>query len=299
MKGHPLFIEEAVTKPKTFQSDINKFASPNRYAILEPGPVENESDFEIMGASNFNISENFGKKYIKQNDGNNIKSDKRRGQVIVNNHPENQTLYGKSIIRPGHKTYSEAVKPIEIPQRNKDKENVLIFSDSIPGKMKMYEFNKQLKNSNVKHLFFPGATSEQLLQYLDVNLNIYSPKTVILHVGINDLLNDSGDSNVEKLLKNFNEMIKKCRVFNVKNILLSGLVYCKRVALPLLEKLHLKVVELCSQNGVTYIDNRNIYSNHLYQDNLHLLHSGKRILLNNFISNLNFLTDPQICSAFT
>ena len=35
---------------------------------------------------------------------------------------------------------------------------------------------------------------------------------------------------------------------------------------------------------------------HLYQDNLHLLHSGKRILLNNFILNLNFLAEHQVCN---
>ena len=107
---------------------------------------------------------------------------------------------------------------------------------------------------------------------------MYALKTVIIHVGINDLLNES---NVENILNNFNAMIKKCRNYNVRN---TGLVYTKRVELSLLENLHLKLVELCSQYGVIYIDNRNIYGMHLYQHNLHLLHSGKRILLNNFIS---------------
>ena len=128
---------------------------------------------------------------------------------------------------------------------------------------------------------------------------MYTPKTVIIHVGINDLLNDSGDPSVEKVLKNFSAMIEKCRDFNVNNVLLSGLVYCTRVELPALEKLHLKVVELCTKYGVKYIDNRNIYKMHLYQDNLHLLHSGKRILLNNFVSSLRFLTAPLVCSTFT
>ena len=104
---------------------------------------------------------------------------------------------------------------------------------------------------------------------------------------------------MESILNNLNAMIKKCRNYNVRNILLSGLVYTKRVELSVLENLHLKLVELCSQYGVIYIDNRNIYEIHLYQDNLHLLHSGKKILLNNFISNLNFLTERQVCNTFT
>ena len=158
----------------------------------------------------------------------------------------------------------------------------------------MYEFNKVLKNGNAKHLFFPGATSQQLLQYLDVNLQLYGPQTVIIHVGIN-LLNDQGHSNVENILKSFRAMVKKFREFNVKNILLSGLVYNKRTELSLLENLHLRIMELCSQNGIMYVHNRNnIYGMHLYHDKLHLLHSGKRILINNFISNLNFLTQKQV-----
>ena len=161
--------------------------------------------------------------------------------------------------------------------------------------MRMYEFNKVLKNGNVKHLFFPGATSEQVLQYLDVNLQMYAPKTVVIHVGINDLLNDSAHSNVKNILNNFNAMIEKCRNCNVRNNLLSGLVYTKSC----LENLRLELVELCSQYGVIYIDNRNIYGMHLYQENLHLLHSGKRILLNNFICNLNFLTETLVCNTFT
>ena len=94
-------------------------------------------------------------------------------------------------------------------------------------------------------------------------------------------------------------MIKKCRNYNVRNIFLSGLAYTKRDALSVLENLHLKPVELCLKYGVIHIDNGNIYGMHLDRDNLHLLHSGKRTLLNNFISNLNILTETQVCSPFT
>ena len=292
LKGRNLIIEEPTTKPRTLHSNINKFMSPNRYEALASSQEEEENDFEIAGA--WNTSDNVRYNRKKENEVQSPKSAKRRGQVVVNKHPENQTSFGKQNTSPGHKTYREAAKSSEATQPYNEKENVLIFSDSIPGKMKMHELNREIKNGKVKHLFFPGATSEQVLQYLDVNLRMYGPKTVIIHVGINDLLNDYGDLNVNKVLKNFHAMIKKCCDFDVRNILLSGLVYCKRVKLSILEKLHLKVIELCSQNNVMYIDNRNIYGMHLYQDNLHLLHSGKRILLNNFISNLNFLAEHQV-----
>ena len=131
------------------------FTSPNRYAVLASSQEEKENNFEISGTSNFDISKNVRNDMNKRNAVNNPKSPKRRSQVVVNKHPENQTSLGKSNVKPGHETYSEATKS------NKEKHNILIFSNSIPGKMRMYEFNKVIKNGSIKYLFFPGATSEQ------------------------------------------------------------------------------------------------------------------------------------------
>ena len=63
-----------------------------------------------------------------------------------------------------------------------------------------YNFNKALKNGKAKRLSFPGTTSKQLLQYLDINLKMYTPQTVLIHAGINDVLNDKSQSNTENLL---------------------------------------------------------------------------------------------------
>ena len=54
----------------------------------------------------------------------------------------------------------------------------------------MYTFNKTSKNGNANYLSFFGTASKQLLQYLDVNLKLYAPEAVIIHAGINDVLND-------------------------------------------------------------------------------------------------------------
>ena len=76
--------------------------------------------------------------------------------------------------------------------------------------------NQQIKNGNARIHSFPGATSHQLLHYLDVNLDKYTG-TVVIHIGINDILNSA--SNVNGLLSNIKHMIKKCRNFGVKYIL--------------------------------------------------------------------------------
>ena len=167
--------------------------------------------------------------------------------------------------------------------------------------LKCYNFKKALKNGNSKHLSFPGITSKQLLQYLDVNLKMYTPDTVLIHAGINDVLNNNSQSNTKNLLSNIKYMADKCHKFGEKNILISGFVFTTRISLEVLEKIHEKLHAFCSSYGLTYIDNRNIRGVHLCQDNLHLLQSGKKILFNNFISylNSNFLMYPHHSQTWT
>ena len=98
----------------------------------------------------------------------------------------------------------------------------MVFSGSIPSRIKMYNFNKALKNGKAKHLSFPGTKTKQLLRYLDVNVKIHTPETVLIHAGINDVLNDKSQLNIENPLCNIKYMIDKCLKFGVKNILISG-----------------------------------------------------------------------------
>ena len=144
--------------------------------------------------------------------------------------------------------------------------------------------NQQIRNGNARIHSFPGATSPQLLHYLDVNLDKYTD-TVAIHIGINDILNSA--SNVNGLLSNIKGMIKKCCNFGVKHIFISGLVYTKRIIIEFLEDVHLKLVNMCKEMQVSFIDNRNITGFYLFRDGLHLLESGKKLLANNFASNFN------------
>ena len=82
-------------------------------------------------------------------------------------------------------------------------------------------------------------------------------------------------------------MVQKRRGFGVTRVLLSGIVYTKRIAWQILNDVHDRLVSLCKRLEINYIDNRNIRETHLFQNGLHLLDTGKRILANNFIFNLN------------
>ena len=97
LKGRNLIIEEPATKPRTLYSNINKFISPNRYEALASSQEE-ENDFEIAGA--WNTSDNVRYNRKKENEVQSPKSAKRRGQVVINKHPENQTSFGKPNTSP-------------------------------------------------------------------------------------------------------------------------------------------------------------------------------------------------------
>ena len=66
-------------------------------------------------------------------------------------------------------------------------------------------------------------------------------------------------------------MAQKCRSYNVKNVFISGLVYAEIVNVKTLECIHDKMIRLCSKLNLRYIENRNINTNHLFTDRLHLV----------------------------
>ena len=232
--------------------------------------------------------ENFAKIY-NNNDKN---KNTGRPEVVINQYLENQTVYPRKRIVPGTNSYSESLGNSQTNSRN-----IKIFSDSIPKGIRIKQMNQQIKNGNTRIHTFPGVTSRQLLHYLDVNLDKYTD-TVVIHIGINDILNSA--SNVNGLLSNIKDMIKKCRNFGVKYIFVSGLIYTKRIITEFLEDFHLKLVNVCKEMQVYFIDNKNITGIYLFSDGLHLLESGKKLLADNFVSNFNnFLSMKHRPNLFT
>ena len=104
----------------------------------------------------------------------------------------------------------------------------------------------------------------------------------MLHVGVNDLLEDNSKSKIENLERNLRFIVDKCHTYGVKNAFTSGLVYTTRIGVLVLQRTHEVIVHLCYKLGVCYVDNRNIRRKHLWKDGLHLVESGKVIIANNF-----------------
>ena len=122
---------------------------------------------------------------------------------------------------------------------------------------------------------------------MDIYLEGIQVDTVVIHIGVNDLLNYSNQSRIDSVMNNNICIVEKCRNYGVKNIFLSDIVFTTRVSLDILIQVHNMVSNFFYNNGLYYIDNRNIRVDYLCKDGLHLIDKGKVVLANNFIINLN------------
>ena len=75
---------------------------------------------------------------------------KQRHPVAFSTHPVSQTTFSKVPVFPGGKSYSDAAVTNKTAEKYK-----LIFSDSIPCRITIYDFNKAFTNGKAKHLLFP------------------------------------------------------------------------------------------------------------------------------------------------
>ena len=106
--------------------------------------------------------------------------------------------------------------------------NTLVFTDILPKDIRMYGFNKLIKNRKAKMLDFPDASSRQLLRYVDIHPEGIQVDTAVIHIRVNDLLNYSDQPRIDSLTNNIKCMIEKCHNYGIKDIFLSGIVFTMR-----------------------------------------------------------------------
>ena len=123
---------------------------------------------------------------------------------------------------------------------------------------------------------FTGTSSHQILCYLDVHLQGRQINTVVIHLGINNILRDRSQSNIDRLFQKI--MSLKCKKYGVKNIFFLGLLQDKHCYSG---KNSCHVSKFCQKYGWFYVYNKYIGGKHLYKDILHLIEGGKIILTRN------------------
>ena len=162
-----------------------------------------------------------------------------------------------------------------------------VFGNSIIRGIRVRDFNQQVKNDYAKFKSFPGCNSKEILHYIEPTLETGFYDNVILHVGVNDLLNDKLSRSNDNLMSNLVNIVNKCKSFGVMDLFLSGIDFNKRIPYTVIKKVNEKIADMCKKNSIVFTDNGNISNVDLYQDGLQLLERGKCLLANNFICVLN------------
>ena len=93
---------------------------------------------------------------------------------------------------------------------------------------------------------------------------------------------------MDELILNLKKTATKCISFGVRKVIVSGIVFNKRVANSFVDEANSKIISMCKHNSFEYINNGNISNIHLFEDGFHLLESGMCLLANNFICKLNY-----------
>ena len=169
--------------------------------------------------------------------------------------------------------------------------NAVILGDSIVNfstKLKC-NINRALTNGRAGFKYFPGATSKELLHYIDATLEENNFEVTVIHVRLNDLLNSN--SSVDKLLKNIYSIAEKYKSSGVKNVFISTMVKNNRINDFIIQEVNRKIYDDCQMEGYSFIINYGIGSNDLFKNGLHLLDRSKKSLAN-FVYNMNSFLSP-------
>ena len=86
--------------------------------------------------------------------------------------------------------------------------NVVIFGDSLVNfnRKTKYNINRSWNNGSARLKYFLGATSKDLLHYVDTT----SFEVAVIHIGINVIVNNKNSLNTDHMLENIKNIAWKC-----------------------------------------------------------------------------------------
>ena len=290
-----LIPKRSTVNIKTNNGSRNQLEIKNRFSSLY---IESEDNLETCKLQNNNEETN----HLIEHRIDQHVTKRKRPKVTEKSHQEKNLQHLSNVV-PGLKTYSEALRSL-LPSsvRNANSETtsssstnprtgkIHILSDSIAKQINMKQFNRAFKCERVFSKAFPGAAANHMLHYITPTLIDDQPDTVVIHVGINNLLKRNRKFEENDLIRLADEIIQiglLCKESNVRNILISGLTYTTKVNIKLIRKVNELLKLNCENNNFYYIDNENITKYHLWKDGIHLNNTGTINIANNFLESLN------------
>ena len=201
----------------------------------------------------------------------NFRSNLHSRPRVINNFSEIDNTFPRNNFVLGDITYADATKSVKRSLTGHRQNRIAIFGDSITRRIRVRDFNSELDTGHAKIRTFPGAISKEFPHYVTPTLEGGNFDIAILHFGVNDLLRNKHQSKaVDELIIYLKKTATKCMSFGVSQVIVSGIVYNKKVANSFVDEVNNKIISMCEHNSLGYINNGNIYNIHLFGDGLHL-----------------------------
>ena len=150
--------------------------------------------------------------------------------------------------------------------------------------MGMKDLNSRVKSRKIHLTLFPGAKASQMNHYIIPTLEEYKYDCAIIHVGINDILPNKNNTDMYNLPDSILEIANTCQNCNIGKIFISAILKWTKVNILQIDK---TLKYLCSRGNFIFAEHKNIGFDDLWVDGRYFMNSGKAMLGNNFVSEVN------------
>ena len=113
---------------------------------------------------------------------------------VINNSSEDGNTCPKNNLVPGHIIYAETAKSAKRSFIGHTQNRIVTFGDSITCRIWVRDFNRELNTGQAKITTVPGAISKEFPYNVTPTLEDGNFDIAILHFGMNDLLQNSNQS---------------------------------------------------------------------------------------------------------
>ena len=118
-------------------------------------------------------------------------------------------------------------------------------------RIKLNNFNKELRHGKAFFRSFSGANAKQLRHYIIPALIDDKPDAIVIHVGTNDILNHANHEDIARSIINIG---LDCKKNGVNEVLISSVLVKKNRNLTAIVSLVNDMLrDLCEKNGLFYL----------------------------------------------
>ena len=100
-----------------------------------------------------------------------------------------------------------------------------------------------------------GATSEDLLHYIDRTLEDNSFEVAIIHIDVNDIISNRNSPDFDHALKNIKNIVKNSRSYGIDNIFISGLFTTTGITEDVIGEVNKLIKDTCEVRRCFYVPN--------------------------------------------